>query len=320
LSYNISMKNTNTYPIRYVAQQTGLTPHLIRAWERRYGAVLPERTQSNRRLYSEEDIERLKLLRRASAAGHSMAQIAGMTTEALLEVVGDEGRDVRNRSVERPAKSGPPSLYFDTCLKKVLEFDQAGLQVALNRAAIALSRTSLIEEVIAPLVEKIGDLWSEGSLKIANEHMATAVIRSFLGDLLGPSEEPPGAPRMIVTTPAGEWHEIGALMVALEAQALGWNAFYLGPNLPAEEILSSFEQTRAKAIALSVVHVPDDFHLIRDLKKLRRYLPENGSLMMGGRAVESMKGLLEKMGITPLRDLADFREKLSTVVMRDSAT
>ena len=309
------MKNTNTYPIRHVAQQTGLTAHLIRAWERRYGAVLPERTPSNRRLYSEEDIERLKLLRKAAVAGHSMAQIAGMSTEALLELMGGEGAALEPGVSPATGKSEPPSFHLGRCLTKVLELDPAGLQVALNRAAIALSRTSIIEDVVAPLLQKIGDLWSEGTLKVAKEHMATAVIRSFLGDLLASSEGSHGAPGIIVTTPAGEWHEIGALMVAVEAAALGWKAVYLGPNLPAEEILSASEQAHAKAVALSVVQATDDFHLIRDLRKLRRYLPEKVLVMVGGRGVESMKGALEEMGIISLTDLAVFRDRLPSIFM-----
>ena len=309
------MKKTNTFPIRHVAQQTGLTPHLIRAWERRYGAVLPERTESNRRLYSEGDIERLKLLRRAAGAGHSMAQIAGMSTEALLELTG--GERVEAVGFPTTAKTETPSFHLGRCLKEVLELDPAGLHVALNRAAIALSRTSIIEDVVVPLLQKIGDLWCEGTLKVANEHMATAVIRSYLGDLLVSSDGAHGAPRIVVTTPSGEWHEIGALMVAVEAAALGWKAVYLGPNLPAEEILSASEQTHAKAVALSVVQGTDDFHLIRDLKKLRQYLPQNVSLMVGGRAAESMKGVFEQMGITPMTELAVLREKLPSMVMGD---
>jgi len=207
LGYNGFMKNTNTYPIRHVAQKTGLTPHLIRAWERRYGAVVPERTPSNRRLYSEEDIERLKLLRRAAGAGHSMAQIAGMSTEALSELMGGERAEPAGLSTS--PKSESPAFHLGRCLTKVQQLDPAGLHEALNRAAIALNRTAIIEDVVSPLLRKIGDLWGEGTLKVANEHMATAVIRSFLGELLVSAYGSQSAPRIVVTTPPGEWHEIG---------------------------------------------------------------------------------------------------------------
>jgi methanogenic corrinoid protein MtbC1 len=147
--------------------------------------------------------------------------------------------------------------------------------------------------------------------------MATAVIRSFLGDLLVSADGSHGAPRIVVTTPPGEWHEIGALMVAVEAAGLGWKPVYLGPNLPAEEILSASEQTHAKAVALSVVQGTDDFHLIRDLKKLRQYLPEKVPLMVGGRAAETMKGAFDQMGILSVTELAAFRERLPSMGMVD---
>jgi len=315
LGYNGFMKNTNTYPIRHVAQKTGLTPHLIRAWERRYGAVVPERTPSNRRLYSEEDIERLKLLRRAAGAGHSMAQIAGMSTEALSELMGGERAEPAGLSTS--PKSESPAFHLGRCLTKVQQLDPAGLHEALNRAAIALNRTAIIEDVVSPLLRKIGDLWGEGTLKVANEHMATAVIRSFLGELLVSAYGSQSAPRIVVTTPPGEWHEIGALMLAVEAAGLGWQAVYLGPNLPAEEILSATEQAHAKAVALSVVQGTDDFHLIRELKKLRQYLPEKVPLMVGGRAAEPMRGAFDQMGIISITELALFREMLPTMGIGD---
>jgi methanogenic corrinoid protein MtbC1 len=106
-------------------------------------------------------------------------------------------------------------------------------------------------------------------------------------------------------------------MVAVEAAALGWKAVYLGPNLPAEEILSAGEQTQARAVALSVVHATDDFHLIRELEKLKRYLPKDVLLVVGGRAVKSMKEAFGKMGITSMTELAAFRERLPGMVTSD---
>ena len=88
---------TEWHPIRVVARRTGLTPHVIRAWEKRYGAVTPHRTETNRRLYSQEDVERLTLLRRSTLLGRSIGQIAKMSTEELRRLVGEDETAQRAR-------------------------------------------------------------------------------------------------------------------------------------------------------------------------------------------------------------------------------
>ena len=167
-----------------------------------------------------------------------------------------------------------------------------------------------MEHVIAPLVQKIGDLWAEGSLKVVNEHMASAVIRSFLGDVLRSSEVPPGAPKMVISTPTGQLHELGAMIVATVAVAAGWEAIYFGPNLPAEEIAAAVETTGAEVVALSIVYPEDDPRIIGDMKKLRRYLPEATVIIAGGRAAPVSQEILEEINAMFIQDLHSLLDNL----------
>jgi methanogenic corrinoid protein MtbC1 len=309
------MENQKIHPIRYVALQTGLTAHVIRAWERRYGAVKPKRTQKNRRLYSEADIERLKLLKKAIGGGHGIGQLAGMTKKALQEVI-KQGETVS--SVDVPPARGEitdssPIRYYEDCLAAVLDLDVHTLNQALSRAAIRLTRLSLIGEVIAPLVQKIGDLWAEGTLKVANEHVASAVIRSFLGDILRCSEVSSGAQKMIIATPTGQWHELGALMVATVSASVGWQAVYLGPNLPAEEIAAAVEKTGAGVVALSIVYPEADPLLQGELKKLCRYLSERTVIIAGGRAAPGLQDTLKEIKAVNIHDIRSLPENLQTL-------
>jgi methanogenic corrinoid protein MtbC1 len=310
-----NMENKKIHPIRYAVRRTGLTAHVIRAWERRYGAVKPRRTPKNRRLYSEADIERLNLLKKTSRDGHSIGQLAGLTNKALHGLIKQEETDsaVTLQAVRVDSRGSSPNHYYEACLAAVQDLDVRSLDHALSRASIRLTRLSLIEQVIVPLVQKIGELWAEGSLKVANEHMTSAVIRSFLGDVLRSSEVPPGAPKMIIATPTGQLHELGALMVATVTASVGWQAIYLGPNLPAEEIAAAVEKTGARIVALSIVYPEDDPRLNGELKKLRRYLPESTVIIAGGRAAPVSQEILDDIKAIRIHDIHSLPENLETL-------
>jgi len=114
------MKVKNLYPIRYVALQTGLSTHLIRVWEKRHQAVVPQRTDTNRRVFSREEIKRLQMLKNAVRAGHSISQIASLTTEELRQLVGFDATNGANVSSASERVSMEADYFFKTSLATVL--------------------------------------------------------------------------------------------------------------------------------------------------------------------------------------------------------
>jgi DNA-binding transcriptional MerR regulator/methylmalonyl-CoA mutase cobalamin-binding subunit len=302
------------YPIRVVARRTGLTSHAIRIWEKRYNAVSPERTPTNRRLYSDAEIERLTLLRKATLAGHSIGQIARLATERLRTLVAEE-EALAPRTVEPDSgvNGSSPAIHLDTATQAVRDFDPQALQTALTRASVALSQPVLIEQVVVPLMYRIGDLWRDGRFRVAHEHLASAVVRNFLGNIESAFDPSPSAPSLVVTTPAGQLHEFGALIVSATAASDGWRSAYLGPNLPAEEIAAVAEQHQARAIALSVVYPGDDPRVPAELRRLRGCLPEGTSLLVGGRAATGYRDTVDTLGAVFVRDIPDLRSKLESL-------
>ena len=314
------MKDDSRYPIRYVARITGLPAHVIRAWERRYAAVNPHRTPTNRRLYSEEDIKRLQLLRKATKCGHSISQAVTFDSDELSRLVHQNGPSTSDGV--NANGTGPEhvhgDIHFTACLNAVLNLDRPGLEKALNRATIDLTRLQLINGVIVPLFGAIGKRWADGSLKIINEHMTSTVVRSLLDDMLRSSQTDETAPRIVVSTPVGHWHEIGALVTALFAAETGWCPQYFGPNLPAEEIAAAAEQVHAKAVALSISHSVGDDLMVREVKKLRRLLESEIKLFVGGAAADIYSVDLKETGIKPASDLVSFRRELESFGKTDS--
>jgi len=285
--------------IRVVAQRTGLSAHVIRVWERRYGAIVPERTPTRRRLYSADEVERLLLLARLTQEGRSIGTIAGLSTSVLQGLVGDAAKS-------RPA--GVPSVSTDgvlleQCMVAVKSLDGGMLERALTRAEVQLGSQGMLRRIAAPLCQALGDAWREGQISAAHEHLASAVLQAFL--LRSERVNPLGAsaPTLVIATPSGQVHALGALLVCASATNLGWRVVYLGVSLPAAEIAGAVQQQRARALALSLVYPEDDPRLSEELLRLRSLLPETCAIIVGGRAIPSYQESLERIGAQTCQDL-----------------
>ena len=293
--------NDAQYPIQLAAHLTGLSAHVIRIWEQRYQAVEPQRTAGNRRLYSQANIERLKLLREVTSAGHNIGQVASLPTETLRNLAAETGSTLGRAG--RSAAESATGSFIEQCLEAIRSLDAAALDEALKRGATALGWLGLMQRVVAPLSQKIGELWREGALTAAHEHFATAVIRVFLGTPAKPFGPMDNAPGLVVATPAGQVHELGALLVAATASNLGWQVIYLGPSLAAAEIVGAAQQRQAKAVALSLVYPEDDPGLEHELTRLRASLPAAVPLLVGGRAMPAYRETLKNLGAVLIEDL-----------------
>ena len=293
------------HAIKAVVRRTGLTAHVIRIWEKRYQAVKPERTGTNRRLYSEEQIERLSLLRAITRAGHNIGPVAKLPTEKLRKLAA-EAETTDGCILRATTDATGKSSILDECIAAVETLDSRALEDALKRGATELGAQGLLQRVIAPLAQTIGELWRDGSITAAHEHFASAVIRIFLGHAAKPFAGPESAPVLIVATPAGQIHELGALIVSAAAGNLGWHVTYLGASLPAAEIAGAARQNRARAVALSLVYPEDDPRLEGEMIRLHESLPTEVTLLVGGRAMPAYREALDKIGATQIKDLAHF--------------
>jgi methanogenic corrinoid protein MtbC1 len=293
--------------IKAVAQRSGLSQHLIRIWERRYGAVKPVRTESNRRLYSETDVVKLALLNRAVHAGHRISDIATLSTPKLEQLV---GKDFPNAAVSRVKGKGVSPNFVELALNATLQFDSEELGAILSHAEVELGQARALEQVVMPLMELLGKMWKDGNIRIAHEHMASAVIRNHVGALLASMRHPANAPSIVVATLAGQLHEVGALVVAVAAALEGWRPVYLGPNLPADEIAGAVQKSNARAVALSLVFPSDDPRLPTELNRLRRLISDEVPLLIGGRAVEAYGNAIDSIHASRMTDIGTFRRQL----------
>lgn len=307
------------HPINYVAKRCGLSTHAIRVWERRYGAVKPVRTGKNRRLYSDADIERLRLLKIITTAGHSIGHIATLPESELWALATASGvtPSPSGRQLAHPAKPAShdesPDAFLDRCRDAVIAMDVPALEQALLDASVALPQLHTLEHVVAPLMRWVGNEWHEGRIRVAHEHLASATVGRFLAHIRATYPEAGPGPVIAVTTPSGQQHEIGAQLAALVAAMHGWRDVYFGANLPSPEIARAARETGARAVALSVAFLGDNGVLAREIHDLRRMLPTNVALLLGGVAASRHRAELEAAGAHCVDSLTAFRDSLESL-------
>lgn len=271
------------HPIGVVAERTGLTQEVLRVWERRYSVVKPARDEAGQRVYTDADVERLRLLRRATQGGRSISSVAGLSTGELARLVRE---DDAARAEEVAAST--PAADVEAWLRHVRALDAVTLEGMLRRASARLGLAAFLEEVAAPFLRRVGDEWHAGRLTPAHEHLATSVVqRVVLGMVSGlvPEED---AAVLVVCTPAGDRHEMGVMLAAATAAAEGWRVVYLGADLPARDVVTAALTSDASAVAVSVVYVESAEAVAAELNRIRAGLPLSVPMLVGGPGSEAV--------------------------------
>jgi DNA-binding transcriptional MerR regulator len=233
------------YRIGTVTRLTGLSADVVRVWERRYGAIRPARTAAGTRLYSDADITRLRRLRQAVDRGHNISQAAKLSEADLDKIVSD---------TKHAAEAADPyALIGERFLKAIERMDVVTADLELSRAATLFPARPLIKNLVAPVLEEIGNRWAHKEFGVAHEHVASNLLRNLLSSLF--RLYPPGeqAETIVLATPASERHEFGLLLAALIAATRGWRVVYLGADLPANEIALAVRLTSSRLRALSLL-------------------------------------------------------------------
>lgn len=301
------------HAIGAVASRTGLSTHTIRAWERRYAAVEPERTGGGHRVYTEAQVHRLLLLRRLTEHGHRIGSIAGLPTEELESLLEATRRDTAAARADRAGGRATDEEGIRELMEAVRELDADRLEAAFRRAALHRSAHGLIEDVISPLLRRIGEAWERGEIGPAREHLASRVVGRTLSWVLDAFHPEPSAALAVVATPSGQRHELGALLAGATAAAHGWRISYLGGDLPGGEIAGAARATQARAVLLSLVYPSDDPALADELRSLRGGLAEDTAILVGGRAAPGYADALDEVGARVLGGYDELRVELEAL-------
>ncbi len=279
------MASRALYGIHEVAERTGLTPELIRAWERRYGMPGTQRTVGGFRRYDEEDVERLRLLRELRERGTRITRLA-VAPLAELRRLTNKGGEPSSSGESVPTSSSETdgeARLVGRLMDATSRLDAAEMRATLAIALSLLSAAEAAEKVIAPFLVRVGTEWEQGNLSVSAEHLATSVVRGTLHVLGQTPHRGSDAPRAVLLCAPDEQHDLGLLLYGLVLAAEGWEVVHLGSGLPAEDAASSLQTLAPRLVGLSFVNERPKEEIAQAVGILRGVLAPGVPLVVGGR-------------------------------------
>ncbi|WPU64501.1 MerR family transcriptional regulator [Peredibacter starrii] len=292
------------FNIQVASQLSGVASATIRAWEKRYNAVVPERADNKHRLYSEKDIEKLALLFKLTEIGQSIGKIAHLELEELKLVF--------TNLMHRPYDE----LQLVTPHHEKIEYDKIlnNFQIALSaykldiishemeKARTLLSPRDLCLNVLVPLFQAIGTKVSHGELSIAQEHTLSAIVGFHVGQMIGQHYQKKQVKEdlILISTPEGELHEIGILASALLCVHHSIKFIFMGPNMPAESLAQAANALKCRAILLGTTRseINERQSLVSYLQDLSTKLQVGSEIWVGGNLKPSTREELDKRKIS----------------------
>jgi MerR family transcriptional regulator, light-induced transcriptional regulator len=220
-----------------LSKRSGVSPELLRAWERRYALLRPTRSSGGLRLYSAADLERVRLMQQHIASGVAAAEAAAL---ALGTGAGEE-------------VSASPARLRQELADALDGFDEARAQAVLDRLLAVTTVDSLLADVVMPYLRELGDRWERDEVSVAQEHFASAVLRGRLLGLARGWGQGVGPLALLACAP-GEFHDLGLIAFGLALRARGWRVVYIGPDAPIETVADAAHQLQP---SLVVVHAVD---------------------------------------------------------------
>jgi MerR family transcriptional regulator, light-induced transcriptional regulator len=252
-----------------LSRRLGVSDHVLRAWEGRYGLLQPVRSAGGFRLYSEADARRVRRMQAHLADGLSAA-------EAARAVLAQDGRaDGRSAGTDRvPTTESEPS----GALRQALDgFDEPAAQAVLDRLLSDLSLTAVLRDVVLPYLTELGERWERGTASVAQEHFATNVIRGRLAGLARGWGNGHG-PRAVLACPPGELHDLALMVFGIVLHRSGWRIDYLGMDTPLAELTRTVD-ARHPALVVIAATLPET---LRPLAAQLTALAQRAPLALAG--------------------------------------
>ena len=270
--------NTLSFNIAAVERDTGLSKDVLRMWERRYGFPTPQRDCNGERVYPADQVERLRLIKRLMDQGHRPGKLIGAPADELASLAPRR---------PRPAESTPPAeaVELDELLALIKQHNSAGYQQAMQQRLARQGLQHFVQDTIAPLTEKVGEAWENGSFEVFEEHLYTELTKRLLRQVIATLPSAGRGPRVLLTSVPDEPHVLGLLMAESMLALEGADCVPLGTQMPLLEISRAAEAHRADIVALSFSVAFPQRQIPGLLQQLRQMLPANIDLWAGGRGV-----------------------------------
>lgn len=290
--------NGGLYPIGTVSEITGVNAVTLRAWERRYGLIQPERTPKGHRMYSQTDVDKIQHILEQLGKGMAISRVAESlhAQPAFENTETDTWERYRARMVEA-----------------ISQFDENVLDAIYNEAMSLYPVDIVTRQLLTPLLITLGERWETSEGSVAEEHFFSVFMRNKLGARFHHRNRRNTGPCLIAACLPGEHHEFGLLLFALAAHARGYRLIMLGANMPLDELPHVIQRTRSHGIVLSGSIQIDANMFQTELENLAQV--SSIPVFVGGRVAEDYRDVIDAAGATPLpEDLFATLRTISSVL------
>jgi methylmalonyl-CoA mutase cobalamin-binding subunit len=296
--------------IAIIAQELGVTKDTLRVWERRYGFPQPMRSSGGERLYSQEQVTKLRLVKRLLDAGHRPSKVLGQSIDVLQHLAESSG-----------VGQDAPDAELDYLISLLRASAYDGFRFDLLKRATRDGLERFVVDVAAPLSARVGNAWAAGTLQVYHEHQFSEAIQSTMRSLMRPLSDVVrgrgGRPRVLLTTLSGEAHGLGILMAEAMFTLSECDCVQLGLQTPLHDIVNAVAAHDVDIVALSFTAVLPAQSIANGLTDLRNLLPPHVRIWVGGSSPALRRklddGVQHVAGLTPIDEtVAQWRE--STVL------
>jgi DNA-binding transcriptional MerR regulator/methylmalonyl-CoA mutase cobalamin-binding subunit len=286
------MTYSTLFSISEIEQETGIGRDTLRVWERRYNFPSPTRNQRSERLYTLEQLSRLRLIKQLLDEGMRPGKLVSLDTHQLQQLTGNTGEAV------------PPPADVAALLDSVHNGPRYTLLTQLESLLRQHGLRDFLTEVVTPMNQAVGEAWFRGEIGIFDEHHYAEQMRRVLTTALG--NLPPGSEnlRVLLTTVPGELHSLGLLMVACMLSLEGAQVLLIGVQTPLDEIARGALESGCSVVGLSFSAHMGRRTIAAQLVKLSKLLPKNITIWAGGNGVRSLTMVQDRIKlITDLKQI-----------------
>jgi DNA-binding transcriptional MerR regulator len=292
------------YNIKAVAHLTGVPADTLRRWESRYNIIAPQRTESGYRLYSQRDVDTVLWLKSRLEEGLSISRASEM-----LRQMGGDPAAAMPPSEQMPRTAVLPGALLhearsaqalrEELLRAFRAVDEDAAAQVMNEALSLYSIEDVSLQILQPTLVEVGELWLDGEVSVATEHFASSFVRSRLANLFHSSPHNPYGPLVLVGCAPDEFHELGAMFLAVFLRRASFRVVYLGQNVPLDSLHGMIAAMKPDAVCISATRAETAASLVRlsdHLAEMQRNTGRAPLLAYGGQVFNRYPHITERLG------------------------
>jgi len=235
------------YSIKELEQLSGIKAHTIRIWEKRHKIIAPSRTATNIRFYSDEDLKKIINVSLLNNSGIKISKIADMSPD-----------DMNRRILQLSEFNNDAQVHIDQLVMAMIDMEEELFEKILNNLMLRYGFERSVTEIVYPFLEKIGILWQTHNITPAHEHFISNLIRQKIVVAIDGLPLPPkSAKKILLFLPEGEMHELGLLFYHFLTRKAGYRTYYLGQNVPHQDLISVYCTHQPDILLSSITSVTD---------------------------------------------------------------